>query len=129
MSHCLQGLQAECCVSEWKVKCTPSVEELLPDNLDLCQKRLFGLIRRLKLSPHILRDYDNIIQDKRDRGGCGPSMEQLKLANCTISLTMASFGTTKLLSSAGSSMMPQQKRLDLHSTIAFMLVHPLGKNC
>ena len=40
----------------------------LPDNLDLCQKRLFGLVRRLKQSLHILRDYDNIIQDQIDKG-------------------------------------------------------------
>ena len=41
----------------------------LPDNFNLCQTRLFGLIKRLRQSPHILREYDNINQkgDWRDR--------------------------------------------------------------
>ena len=40
----------------------------LPDNFNLCQTRLFGLIRRLRQSPHILREYDNIIQDQISKG-------------------------------------------------------------
>ncbi|KAL5474082.1 hypothetical protein EMCRGX_G028656 [Ephydatia muelleri] len=40
----------------------------LPDNFNLCQTRLFGLIKRLRQSPHILREYDNIIQDQINKG-------------------------------------------------------------
>ena len=41
---------------------------LLPDNLNLCQARLFGLIRRLKQSPHILLEYDRIISEQIAQG-------------------------------------------------------------
>ena len=37
---------------------------LLPDNFSLSQTRLLGLVKRLTQSPHISREYDNIIQDQ-----------------------------------------------------------------
>eukprot|EP00731_Ephydatia_muelleri_P027563 Em0019g436a len=40
----------------------------LPDNFNLCQTRLFGLIKRLRQFPHILCEYDNIIQDQINKG-------------------------------------------------------------
>ena len=40
----------------------------LPDNFNLCQTRLFGLIQSLRQSPHILCEYDNIIQDQISKG-------------------------------------------------------------
>lgn len=40
----------------------------LPDNFNLCQTRLFGLIKRLRQSPHILREYGKIIKDQISKG-------------------------------------------------------------
>eukprot|EP00731_Ephydatia_muelleri_P009508 Em0005g94a len=40
----------------------------LPDNFSLSQTRLLGLVRRLKQSPHIFKEYDNIIQDQISLG-------------------------------------------------------------
>ena len=40
----------------------------LPDNFSLSQTRLLGLVRRLKQSPHIFKEYDNIIQDQISQG-------------------------------------------------------------
>eukprot|EP00731_Ephydatia_muelleri_P025283 Em0017g366a len=37
---------------------------MLPDNLELSQRRLFNLLKRLQQSPHILTQYDEIIQDQ-----------------------------------------------------------------
>ena len=41
---------------------------LLPDNYDLCRKRLTGLLQKLKKSPDLLRDYDVMIQDQLRKG-------------------------------------------------------------
>ena len=52
------------CVSlPWK-----DPNRVLPDNFNLCQARLFGLIRRLKQSPHILLEYDRIIREQIAQG-------------------------------------------------------------
>ena len=40
----------------------------LPDNYQLSQKRLDGLIRRLKRDPEILREYNAILQTQLERG-------------------------------------------------------------
>ena len=40
----------------------------LPDYLDLCRKRLIGLIKRLKQTPQLLKKYDVIIRDQLDKG-------------------------------------------------------------
>ena len=40
----------------------------LPDNHDLSCKRLYGLLRRLKQNPAILREYDAIIHDQLKKG-------------------------------------------------------------
>ena len=42
----------------WKTPCI-----MLPDNLELSQRRLFNLLKRLQQSPHILIQYDEIIRD------------------------------------------------------------------
>ena len=47
----------------WKAHHPP-----LPDNFSLSQTRLLGLVRRLKQSPHIFKEYDNIIQDQISLG-------------------------------------------------------------
>ena len=41
---------------------------MLQDNLELCQMRLCGLIKRLRQSPHILREYDGIIKEQINQG-------------------------------------------------------------
>ena len=41
---------------------------LLPDNFDLSQKRLFNLLKRLRQTPHILTQYNEIIQEQIRRG-------------------------------------------------------------
>ena len=40
----------------------------LPDHLDLCHKRLTGLIKRLKQNPQLLEEYNAIIQDQLNQG-------------------------------------------------------------
>ncbi|XP_011407795.1 PREDICTED: uncharacterized protein LOC105311847 [Amphimedon queenslandica] len=40
----------------------------LPDNLRLCEKRLRSLVRRLKQSPDLLKDYNAVIKDQLARG-------------------------------------------------------------
>ena len=40
----------------------------LPDNYQLSRKRLYGLLRRLKQTPDILREYNAIIHDQLDKG-------------------------------------------------------------
>ena len=40
----------------------------LPDNLELCRKRLFGLLRRLKQNPEKMQEYDAIIRDQIVKG-------------------------------------------------------------
>ena len=47
----------------WKSPCV-----MLPDNFDLSQKRLFNLLKRLRQTPHILTQYDEIIQEQIRRG-------------------------------------------------------------
>ena len=44
----------------------------LPDNYDLSRKRLYGLLRRLKQNPTILREYNAIIHDQLDKGIADP---------------------------------------------------------
>ena len=41
---------------------------LLPDNLQLCKRRLHGLLRRLKQTPETLQQYHDIIQDQIKKG-------------------------------------------------------------
>ena len=41
---------------------------MLPDNYHLCEKRLQGLLRRLRQDPTVLREYDSIIQAQIGRG-------------------------------------------------------------
>lgn len=41
---------------------------MLPDNFDLSQKRLLNLLKRLRQTPHILAQYDEIIQEQIRRG-------------------------------------------------------------
>ena len=45
-----------------------SSHPLLPDNLGLSQKRLEGLLRRLKQKPDIMREYDTIIKGQLQQG-------------------------------------------------------------
>ena len=40
----------------------------LLDNYDLSRKQLYGLLRRLKQNPAILREYDAIIHDQLEKG-------------------------------------------------------------
>lgn len=40
----------------------------LPDNFELCYKRLTGLLRRLKQNPPLLAKYNAVIKDQLDRG-------------------------------------------------------------
>ena len=40
----------------------------LPDNLDLSQRRLYGLLRRLRQEPRILKEYDAIIKEQLEKG-------------------------------------------------------------
>ena len=52
------------CVSlPWKCYHPP-----LPDNYNLCQKRLFKLITRLRQTSHVLQEYDMIIKDQINQG-------------------------------------------------------------
>ena len=44
----------------------------LPDHYDLCRKRLEGLLRRLKQTPQLLKEYDNIICDQLHRESVRP---------------------------------------------------------
>ena len=41
---------------------------MLPDNLELSQRRLYNLLKRLQQSPHILTQYDEIIRDQLRQG-------------------------------------------------------------
>ena len=40
----------------------------LPDNYQLCLRRLYGLVRRLKQDPDVLHEYDSIIHDQIQQG-------------------------------------------------------------
>ena len=40
----------------------------LPDNLNLCHKRLIGLLKRLRQSPQLLSEYNSIVRDQTERG-------------------------------------------------------------
>ena len=40
----------------------------LPSNYDLCQKRLYGLLRRLKQDTRLLKEYDGVIRDQLTKG-------------------------------------------------------------
>ena len=40
----------------------------LPDNYLMSKKRLYGLIKRLRLNPEVLKEYDSIIQNQRSQG-------------------------------------------------------------
>ena len=42
--------------------------EPLPSNYDLSQRRLVGLLKRLKQDPQILKEYDSIIQHQLQEG-------------------------------------------------------------
>ena len=47
----------------WKQK-----HPLLPDNCELSQKRLNGLLKRLRQNPQILRQYDTVLRDQINKG-------------------------------------------------------------
>ena len=47
----------------WKDPCSS-----IPDNLQLSQGRLHSLLRRLRQTPDILKEYDNIIQQQLQKG-------------------------------------------------------------
>ena len=47
----------------WKENTPP-----LPDNLELCRRRLDSLLRKLKQKPQLLAEYDYIIRDQLSRG-------------------------------------------------------------
>ena len=40
----------------------------LPDNYELCLRRLWGLIRRLRQNPEVMKEYDSIIQNQIHQG-------------------------------------------------------------
>ena len=42
--------------------------QLLPDNYQFCVRRLQGLLRRLRLDPKLLLEYDSIIKNQLQRG-------------------------------------------------------------
>ena len=48
---------------QWKEDHLP-----LPNHLDLCHKRLQGLLKRLKQNPPLLKDYYSVIKDQIDNG-------------------------------------------------------------
>ncbi len=41
---------------------------VLPDNHELCSKRLVGLLKRLRQNPHVLTEYDTVIKDQLSKG-------------------------------------------------------------
>ena len=47
----------------WKENAPP-----LPDNFELCRRRLDSLLRRLKQNPPLLAEYDSVIRDQLSRG-------------------------------------------------------------
>ena len=47
----------------WKESHSP-----LPDNYDLCRKRLTRLLQKLSQSPELLHEYDTVIRDQLRRG-------------------------------------------------------------
>ena len=47
----------------WKENAPP-----LPDNFELCHRRLDSLLRRLKQNPPLLAEYDSVIRDQLSRG-------------------------------------------------------------
>ena len=53
----------------------------LPNNYQLSCKRLHGLLRRLKQSPDLLREYDHIIRDQMKRGIVEPIPETSTVSN------------------------------------------------
>ena len=48
----------------------------LPTNLELCKRRLTSLLKRLKTTPKILEDYNNIIQEQLHKGIVEPVPEE-----------------------------------------------------
>ena len=52
----------------------------LPDNLELCRKRLDGLLKRLKQSPQLLSQYNSVIQDQL-KGGVVETVTQPALTS------------------------------------------------
>ena len=44
------------------------VHDPLPDNYSLCERRLQSLLKRLKLKPEQLEEYDHVIKDQLNRG-------------------------------------------------------------
>ena len=52
-----------CVKLPWKDPCCD-----LPSNYDLCQKRLHGLLRRLKQDTHLLKEYDGVIREQLTKG-------------------------------------------------------------
>ena len=51
----------------------------LPDNLELCEKRLAGLLKKLKTTPQLLVEYDKVIKDQLEKGvvEIAPAQESL----------------------------------------------------
>ena len=51
---------------------------MLPENYDLSQKRLYGLLNRLRHHTGLLREYDGIIRDQIAKGDCGNRQEPVR---------------------------------------------------
>lgn len=45
----------------------------LPDHFDLCRRRLFGLLKRLKQNPPLLKDYHSVVKRSACKQHCGGS--------------------------------------------------------
>ena len=56
----------------------------LPDNYQLSHNRLCGLLHRLKQTPSILREYDDIIRDQLDKGIIEPVVEMVPTSSSQV---------------------------------------------
>ena len=52
--------------------------EPLGDNYQLCEKRLRGLLKRLRHEPEVLKQYDSTIRDQLEKGIIEPAPEETK---------------------------------------------------
>ena len=62
--------------------------QTLPDNYELCLRRLWGLIRRLRQNPEVLKEYDSIIQNQIKQGIVEPVEPMDKVANISVRETV-----------------------------------------
>jgi hypothetical protein len=94
---------------------------VLPDNYQLCLKRLHGLLRRLRQDPNMLNQYDSIIRDQIERGIIQPVEIQANTAVGKVhylphhAVVCQDKETTKLR-------MPLPDQTDRHSTVVCILV-------